>query len=88
MIGMYAILAVALIAGGAALGIVVLVTLGVRNEESASRHDKAASLLTGSPGRAASSARFANGVYTRSSWTVYPAGHPRENLLILNGELQ
>ena len=88
MIGMYAILAVALIAAGAALGVVALVTLGVRNEESTSRHDKAASLLAGSPGRAASGARFANGVYTRSSWTVYPVGHPRENLLILNGELR
>ncbi len=34
----------------------------------------------------AGSARFANGVYTRSSWTVYPARRPMENLLILNGE--
>jgi hypothetical protein len=87
MIGMYAILAVALIAAGAAFGIVALVTLGIRNEERASRHDKAASLLAGSPGRAASGARFANGVYTRSSQTAYPVGHPREKLLILNGEL-
>jgi hypothetical protein len=88
MIGMYAILAVALILAGAALGIVALVTLGIRNEERTSRRDKAVSLLAGSPGRAASSARFANGVYTRSLWTVYPASHPRKNLLILNGELR
>jgi hypothetical protein len=88
MIGMYAILAVALITAGAALGIVALVTLGIRNEESTSRHGKTASLLAGSPGRTASSARFANGVYTRSSWTVYPAGPPGKNLLILNGEPQ
>jgi len=82
MIGMYAIVAIALIAAGAALGIVALVTLGIRNEEKTSRHDRVVSLLAGSPGRAASSARFANGVYTRSSWTVYPAGPPKESLLI------
>jgi hypothetical protein len=82
MIGIYAILAIALIVAGAALGVVALVTIGIRNEERASRHDRALSLLAGSPSRAASGARFANGVYTRSSWTVYPAGQPRENLLI------
>jgi hypothetical protein len=88
MIGMYAIVAVALIAAGAALGIVALVTLGIRHEEKASRNNRGVSLLAGSPGRAASSARYANGVYTRSSWTIYPAGRPRENLLVLNGEGQ
>jgi hypothetical protein len=88
MIGIYAIAAIALMAVGVAVGIVALITLGIRKEEKASRHHKAVSLLTGSTGRAAASARFASGVYTRSSWTVYPAGHPRENVLILNGELQ
>ena len=86
MIGMYAIVVIALIAAGAALGIVVLVTLGIRHEEKVSRNKGSVSLLAGSPGRAAGSARFANGVYTRSSWTVYPARRPMENLPILNGE--
>jgi hypothetical protein len=81
MIGMYAIVAIVLIAAGAALGIMALVTLGIRREENASRREEAVSLLTGSPGPAAVGARSANGVYTRSSWTVYPAAQPRENLL-------
>jgi hypothetical protein len=36
MIGMYAAIAAALIAAGAALGIVALTTLGIRREERAS----------------------------------------------------
>jgi uncharacterized protein with FMN-binding domain len=87
MIGVYVILAAAAIATGAALGIVVLVTLGIRHEEKASRDDGTPSLMARSPGRAASTARFANGVYTRSSWTVYPASRPK-SLLVLNGECQ
>jgi hypothetical protein len=81
MIGVYAIVAIALIAAGTALGIVTLVTLGIRHEENTSRREEAVSLLTGSPGPAATGARIANGVYTRSSWTIYPAAQPRENLL-------
>lgn len=37
MIGMYAIVVIALIAAGAALGIVALVTLGIRHEEKVGR---------------------------------------------------
>ena len=40
MIGVYAIVAIALIVAGAAVGIVVLVTLGIRNEEKTSRHQQ------------------------------------------------
>jgi len=47
MIGMYVIIAVALIAGGAALGIVMVVTVGIRQEE------KAGTLTVDSPSRAA-----------------------------------
>jgi hypothetical protein len=52
MIGMYAIVVIALIAAGAALGIVALVTLGIRHEEKVSRKKGAVSLLAGNPGRA------------------------------------
>jgi hypothetical protein len=67
MIEMYAIIAVALIAIGAALGIVALVTLGIRREEKLSRKEGVVSLRAGSPGRIASSARIVNGAYTRGS---------------------
>lgn len=67
MIEMYAIAAVALIAAGAAFGIVALVTLGIRHEEKLSRKEGVISLRAGSPGRVASSARIANGVHTRGS---------------------
>ena len=58
MIG-YVMAAIALMAAGAAAGIIVLVSLGIRREE------KANSLTIGSPGRLASGARVANGVYAR-----------------------
>jgi hypothetical protein len=87
MIEMYAIVAVALIAAGAALGVVGLVTVGIRREEDASRKEGVVSLMAGSsPGRAASGARAAIGVYTRNSPAGPPAGQRPVNLLILNGE--
>lgn len=58
MIG-YVIGAFVLMAAGAAIGAVLLVSLGIHREE------KANSLTVGSPGRLASGARLANGVYAR-----------------------
>lgn len=58
MIG-YALVAFVLMAAGAAVGAVLLVSLGIRREE------KANSLTIGSPGWLASGARLANGVYAR-----------------------
>jgi hypothetical protein len=76
MIGIYAIAAAALIAAGAALGIVALVTLGIRREEKTSRRQGAVSLLGRSPGRAADCARIATGIYTHSPLTAYPPPPP------------
>ncbi len=67
MIGMYAIIATALIAWGAALGIVVVVSLGIAHEE------KAGSLTIGSPGRAASGARAIMRVYARRPSVAHQA---------------
>ena len=53
MIGMYAIVAFALVAGGAAAGIVVVVSLGIHRERK------------GHPGWAAAGARAASGLYVR-----------------------
>jgi hypothetical protein len=88
MIGMYAAVAAALIAAGAALGIVALTTLGIRREERTSRREGGASLLAGSRDRASGSARIATGVYTRNPLTAYPAGRQRDSLLVPNGDRQ
>jgi len=73
MIGMYAIIAIALIGWGAALGIVAVVSLGVRHEE------KANSLTIGSPGRAASGARAIMRVYARCPGVAYQARAQQED---------
>lgn len=81
MIEMYAIIAFALIAGGAALGIVAVVTLGIRREE------KYKSFTADTPGRAAGAARAANGFYTRITPGVgHQASHRREELPALAGQ--
>lgn len=73
MIGMYAIFAAALIAGGAALGILVAVSLGIRREE------KANSLTIGSPGRTASGARAIMRVYAREPGVAYQFRAQQDN---------
>jgi hypothetical protein len=73
MIGMYAIITIALIGGGAALGIVAVVSLGIRHEE------KASSLTIGSPGRAASGARAIMRVYARCPGVAYQARAQQED---------
>jgi hypothetical protein len=59
MIGTYVSAAIALVAAGVAIGVVVVVSLGIRHEE------KANSLTIGSPGRTASGARAIMRVYAR-----------------------
>jgi hypothetical protein len=67
MIGMYAIVALALIAGGTALGVVVVISLGIRREE------KYSSLTVDSPGLAASGARSIMAVSSRRPGVAYQA---------------
>jgi hypothetical protein len=62
MIGMFAVIAVAMIAAGAALGIVVIVSVGIHREEKAGRR-----IRVDSPGPMASGARAV------TSLGVYPA---------------
>ncbi len=71
MIGMYAIVALALIAGGAALGIVTVVSLGIHREKKAR------------PGWAARGARAANGLYVRRPGAASQARARQKDLLAL-----
>lgn len=78
MIEMYAIIAIALLAGGMALGIVAVVSLGIRREEGVH------SLLdVRSPSRAASAARATHALYTRTPPVAHGGAHQRDNLLVL-----
>ena len=59
MIEVYVLAAVALLAAGAVLGFVVLVSLGIHREEAAR------SMKTSTSARVARGARAANGLYAR-----------------------
>jgi hypothetical protein len=73
MIGMYAIVVVfALIAGGAALGIVIVISLGIRREE------KHGTLTVDSPGRIPGGARTIMAVSSRRPGVAYQVRTQRE----------
>ena len=74
MIGMYAILVVALIAGGVALGIVIVVAVGIRQEE------KAGTLTVDSPSRVATGGRALMRATSRQPGFSYEVKVQRENL--------
>jgi hypothetical protein len=74
MIEMYAIIVFALIALGAALGIVAIVTLGIRQEE------KAGTLTVDSPSRAASGGRALMAVSSRRPGISYQIRGQGEDL--------
>ena len=74
MIGMYAIIAVALIAGGVALGIVIVVTMGIRQEE------KVGTLTVDSPSRVATGGRALMAATSRRPGISCQVRAQRENL--------
>jgi hypothetical protein len=74
MIGMYAIIAVALIAGGVALGIVIVITVGIRQEE------KVGTLTVDSPSRVATGGRALMAATSRRPGISYQVKAQRENL--------
>ena len=74
MIGMYAIIAVVLIAGGVALGIVIVVAVGIRQEE------KAGTLTVDSPSRVATGGRALMAVTSRRPGFSYQVRVQQENL--------
>jgi len=80
MIEMYAIIAIALLAAGIAVGVVAVVSIGIH-------HEKRAHSLTddSSPSQAASAARAFHGLYTRTPQMAYPGTQQRDNLLVLTG---
>jgi hypothetical protein len=81
MIELYPVVAFALLIVGVAAGITAVVALGIRREDKTFR-DTAAR-----PGRAASAARAACGVYTRTPRTAYsPDQRQEEELLVLTGQ--
>jgi len=76
MIEIYVVAAVALVAAGIVIGVVVVVSLGIRREE------KASSLTTDITHRVARGARVLNGLHTRGvsglarEGPAATAGHP------------
>ena len=74
MIGMYAIIAVALIAGGVALGIVMVVAVGIRQEE------KAGTLTVNSPSRVATGSRALMAATSRRPGFSYQVKVQQEDL--------
>ena len=86
MIGMYAIIGIAVLAGGIALGIFTMVTIGTRREERIFREQRIVSLRdVTSPGRAESAARAFYGHYARTPQVDHGAAHQRDNLRVLTG---
>jgi hypothetical protein len=86
MIGMYAIIAVAVLAAGFVVGIFTMVTIGTRREERIFREEGIVSLKdASSPGRAESAARAFYGHYARTPQVDHRGAHPRDNLRVLTG---
>jgi hypothetical protein len=86
MIGMYAIIAVAVLAAGMAIGIFTIVSIGTRREERIFRDERIISLRDArSPSRAASAARAFHGHYTRTPLVDHEGAHQRDNLRVLTG---
>jgi hypothetical protein len=87
MIGIYAIIGVAVLAAGFAIGIVTIVSIGTRREERMFREERIISLRdVSSPGRAESAARAFYGHYARTPQVDHRGVHPRDNLRVLSGE--
>ena len=86
MIGMYAIIGIAVLAGGIALGIFTMVTIGTRREERIFREQRIVSLRdVTSPGRAESAARAFYRHYARTAQVDHGGAHQRDNLRLLTG---
>jgi hypothetical protein len=86
MIGMYAIIGVAVLAAGFVIGIVTIVSIGTRREERIFREERIISLRdVSSPGRAESAARAFHGHYARTQQVDHRGAHQRDNLRVLTG---
>jgi len=86
MIGMYAIITVAVLAAGVALGIFTMVSIGTRREERRFRKEGIVSLMdVSSPGRAESAARAFYAHYARTPQVDHRGAHQRDNLRVLTG---
>jgi hypothetical protein len=87
MIGMYAVIAVAVLAAGVAIGIFTMVSIGTRREERIFREERIISLRdVSSPGRAESAARAFYGHYARTPQVDHGSAHQRDNLRVLTGD--
>ena len=86
MIGMYAIIGVAVLAAGFVIGIFTIVSIGTRREERIFREERIIHLRdVGSPGRAESAARAFYGHYARTPQVDHGSAHQRDNLRMLTG---
>jgi hypothetical protein len=87
MIGMYAIIAVAVLGAGIAIGIFAIVSIGIRREERIFREEHIISLRdVSSPGKAASAARAFHGHYVRTPQVDHRGAHQRDDLRVLSGD--
>jgi hypothetical protein len=86
MIGMYVIIGVAVLAGGIAIGIFTIVSIGTRREERIFREERIISLRdANSPGKAESAARAFYGHYARTPQVDHWGAHQRDNFRVLTG---
>jgi hypothetical protein len=86
MIGMFVLIAVAVLAAGFAVGIFTIVAIGTRREERIFRKERIVSLRDiSSPGRAESAARAFYGHYARTPQVDHRGPHQRDNLRVLTG---
>jgi hypothetical protein len=81
MIEVYALAAVALLAAGAVIGFVALVSLGIHREETAR------SVTTPTSDRVARGARAATGMYARLPGVLQEASHHRQDRLLDGQEI-
>ena len=86
MIGMYAIIVLALLAAGFVSGVFTIVSIGTRREERIFRKERIISVRdVSSPGKAESAARAFYGHYARTPQVDHGSAHPRDNLRVLTG---
>lgn len=75
-------IAVAIFVAGVAVGVIVLVSIGIQREERDFLRTGRVSLTRRAPGRVSHGARSLNGVYVRRGVPADPAATPRQDILV------
>lgn len=82
MTGAIIVIAAAVFAAGVAVGVIILVSLGIRREERDFSATGTVSLTRQAPGRSSHGARSIVGLYVRQPDELRAAPLPRQELLI------